>query len=117
MAEWLSTDLFHGGIATAGGNREDAGASFGPIETALANRAQDVQQPTEKKQGHKRNSEEQFGSDKFLNKIQLQHEQNEDSQNTRGTHFRIRNQLAQHWLQLAGDRPEFVDDWPDLGHE
>jgi hypothetical protein len=110
MAEWLSTDLFQGGIATARGNREDADASFGPIKTALANRAQDVDQPAKKKQGDKGHSEEQFGSEQFLNKIQLQHKQNEDSQNGCGTHFGIRNQLAQHWVQPAGNWPEFADD-------
>jgi hypothetical protein len=76
MAEWLSTDLFEHSVTAPSRSRHHANAGFGQVEAALANRAEHVKQSAEKEKRNEGYSEQQFGSNQFLHKIQLQNEKN-----------------------------------------
>jgi hypothetical protein len=73
MAEWLSTDLFHGSITTPSRMGQHTNADLGPVEAAFGNRANDVKEPDQKKQRDESQAEQEFRDKQFPHEIELEH--------------------------------------------
>jgi hypothetical protein len=76
MAEWLFSDLFHLKESMPGQRRDDAGASFHPIEAAFANEADGIENYAKGEQNQESKPKQQFRGDQLPDEVKLKKYEN-----------------------------------------
>src|SRR5271163_4535803 len=80
MAEWLSADFFQTAIAAARRIPNHADAGFRPIQSAFPDRAHEINNPAQREQNAETETEKQLSGEQLANEIELQDEQNRQTQ-------------------------------------
>ncbi|MGH9747928.1 MAG: hypothetical protein ACRD59_17675 [Candidatus Acidiferrales bacterium] len=96
MAEWLSTNFFQAAETAANGANSD----FCEIESAFAERANEIRNSAENQQHPKTKTEKQFRREKLTDEVELENKGQCDARQQPFAHFRFFNDANNECFQL-----------------